>query len=74
MWHGYSSYQLVFGKKPNLRNIMTDNLLALVGTTTSETLLKNLQALHEKALPHTIRASGQFYDHNNCVFYTYSNG
>ena len=53
---------------------MTDNLLALVGTSTSETLLKNLQALHEKALPHTIRASGQFYDHNNCVFYTYSNG
>ena len=25
MWHGYSSYQLVFGKNPNLPNIMTDN-------------------------------------------------
>lgn len=45
-WHGYSSYQLDFGKNPNLPNIMTDNLPALVGTT-SEILAKHVQTLHE---------------------------
>ena len=47
MWHGYSSYQLVFGTNPNLPNIMTDNLPALQGATSSEILAKHLQALHE---------------------------
>ena len=46
MLHGYSSYQLVFGKNPNLPNKMTDNLPALVGTT-SETLAKYLQKLDQ---------------------------
>ena len=27
MWHGYSSYQLVFGTNTNLQNITTDNFL-----------------------------------------------
>ena len=40
IWHGYGSYQLVFGTNPNLPNIMTDNLPALQGA-------KHLQALHE---------------------------
>ena len=31
MWHGYGSYQIVFGTNPNLPNIMTDKLPALQG-------------------------------------------
>ena len=46
MWHGFSSYQLVFGTNPNLPNIMTEKLPALEGTTTSEALAKHLNALH----------------------------
>ena len=76
MWHGYSSYQLVFGTNPNLPNIMTDNLPALQGATSSEILAKHLQALHEsrkafiqseadesirRALRHKIRAAKQFF-------------
>ncbi|XP_066914214.1 uncharacterized protein [Clytia hemisphaerica] len=45
MWHGFSSYQLVFGKNPNVPNVMTDNIAALQGTT-SETLATHLNALH----------------------------
>ena len=37
----------VFGTNPNLPNIMTDNLPALQGATSSEILAKHLQALHE---------------------------
>ena len=72
MWHGYSSYQLVLGTNPDLPNIMTDNLPALQGPTSSEILAKHLQALHEshkafiqseadecigRALQHKIRAA-----------------
>ena len=46
MWHGFSSYQIVFGKNPNLPNVMTDNLPALEGVTTSESTAKHLNALH----------------------------
>ena len=35
MWHGFSSYQLVFGRNPNLPNIMTDQAPALEGSSTS---------------------------------------
>ena len=72
MWHGYSSYQLVFGTNPDLPNIMTDNLPASQGATSSEILAKHLQALREshkafiqseadecigRALQHKIRAA-----------------
>ena len=82
MWHGYNSYQLVFGKNPNLPNIVMDISLALVGT--SETLAKHLQALHEsckafiqsegdesirQTFRHTISASKLFYNPNGRVFY-----
>ena len=84
MWHGYSSYQLVFGTNPNLPNIMTDNLPALQGSTSSEVLAKHLQALHEsrrafiqseadelirRALRHKIRAAKQFFNPSDRVFY-----
>ena len=46
MWHGFSSYQIVLGKNPNLPNVMTDNLPALEGVTISESIAKPLNALH----------------------------
>ena len=72
MWHGYSSYQLLFGTDPNLPNITTDNFLALQSATTCKILAKHLQALREsrrafiqseaykcirQALQHKIRAA-----------------
>ena len=47
MVHGYSSYQLVFGKNPNLPNMTNENVAALEGRTSSEMLAQHLNALHE---------------------------
>jgi hypothetical protein len=44
MWNGFSSQQLVFGKNPNLPNIMQAELPALEGITCSEAFLKHLNA------------------------------
>ena len=46
MWHGFSSYQIVFGQNPNLPNIMTAHPPAFVGSTISELLAKHLKTLH----------------------------
>ncbi len=43
---GFSSYQLVNGKNPNLPNITSDHLPALEGSTSSETLARHLDTLH----------------------------
>ena len=82
MWHGYSSYQLVFGTNPDLPNIMNDNLPALKGATSSKILAKHFQALHKsykafiqseadecirQPLQHKIRAA--IFNPNDCVFY-----
>ena len=84
MWHGYSSYQLVFGKNPNLPNIMTSGPPALEGSTTSEVLAKHLNVLHSarqafiksesderirRALRHKIRASEQRFENGDLVYY-----
>ena len=83
MWHGFSSYQLVFGKNPNVPNVMTDNIAALQGTT-SETLATHLNALHasrkafiesesseriRRALYSKIRVSEQIFNNGDRVFY-----
>ena len=41
-----SSYQLVFGQNPNLPNVMTENVPALHGTTTSKRFPSHLNVLH----------------------------
>ena len=84
MWHGYSSYQLVFGKNPNLPNIMTDNIPALQGKTSSEVLANHLNVLHatrrafiesecseriRRALRCKIRASEQKFVNGELVYY-----
>ena len=84
MWHGFSSYQLVFGQNPNLPNIMTDNPPALQGSTTSEVLATHINALHaarqafiqsesseriRRALRHKIRACEERFDNGDTVYY-----
>jgi transposase InsO family protein len=46
MWNGFSSYQLVLGRNPNLPNIVTDAPPALEGLTKSEIFAKHLNTLH----------------------------
>ena len=84
MWNGYSSHQLVFGENPNLPNIMSDNLPAMEGTTSSEVFAKHLNALHaarkifieseaneriRRDLRHKVRASEQVFENGDRVFY-----
>uniref|UniRef100_A0A0L8HML4 Uncharacterized protein n=1 Tax=Octopus bimaculoides TaxID=37653 RepID=A0A0L8HML4_OCTBM len=84
MWNGFSSHQLVFGKNPNVPNIMQAELPALEGSTTSETFFKHLNALHEarkafkqmeasgrirQALRSKVRAAEQIYENGDNVFY-----
>ena len=84
MWNGFSSYQLVFGKNPNLPNIMNDNLPALQGSTSSEILSEHLNALHaarqafvkseaderiKRALRSKVRVSEQVYKYGDRVYY-----
>lgn len=84
MWNGFSSHQLVFGKNPNLPNIMQAELPALGGNTTSEVFFKHMNALHETrkaymkteaderirhALRSKVRAAEQVFKHGDIVFY-----
>ena len=84
MWHGFSSYQLVFGHNPNLPNVMSDKLPAFTGPTTSEILEKHLNALHvarksftetepneriRRALCHKVRSCETVFNHGDSVFY-----
>jgi hypothetical protein len=84
MWCGYSSHQLVFGVNPNLPNIMTDNIAALDGSTSSKTFAEHLNYLHEcrrafiaceaderirRALRNKVRAAEEVYHHGDKVFY-----
>ena len=46
MVEGYSPYQLVFGRNPQLPSICTDDPPALEGTTTSKVFAKHLNALY----------------------------
>eukprot|EP00112_Aurelia_sp_Birch-Aquarium-sp1_P015971 Seg358.3 transcript_id=Seg358.3/GoldUCD/mRNA.D3Y31 product="hypothetical protein" protein_id=Seg358.3/GoldUCD/D3Y31 len=84
MWNGFSSYQLVLGKNPNLPNIMTEKLPALQGVTTSEILKTDLDALYSarrafiqceadekirRALRHQIGTSEEVFLPGDGVFY-----
>ena len=44
--HGYSPYQLVFGRNPNLPSTLTDLPPALEGTTRSQVVADHMTALH----------------------------
>ena len=46
MWCGFSSYQLVYGKNPNIPSLMTDNPPALEGSTISSSFAQHINTLH----------------------------
>ena len=81
---GYSSYQLVFGRNPNLPNVLYDKPPALHGTTISKTFAQHINALHQsrqafiksesserirRALHHQIRVKDQIYETGDSVYY-----
>ena len=83
MWHGFNSYQLVFGRSPNLLNVMPDKPPAFTSPTTSETE-KHLNAFHaaresfietesneriHRALHHKVRLSETVFNHGDSVFF-----
>ena len=82
--HGFSPFQLVFGRNPNLPNILEDNPSALEVTTSSEIVRKQITALHaarkafiesesseciRRALRKNIRTSGVNFKNGDKVFY-----
>ena len=84
MWNGFSSNQIVFGKNPNLPNIMSDKLPALEGVTESKSLAMHLNALHaareqfvmsetdekiRRALRHNVRTSEELFNKGDKVYY-----
>ena len=46
MWCGFSSYQLVYGKNPNIPSVMTDNPPPLEGRTISSSSAQHINTLH----------------------------
>ena len=84
MWNGFSSYQLVLGRNPNIPNIMHEKLPALEGSTSSEILKNHLDGLHSarqafikceadekirRALRHQIRSCETKFYPGEKVFY-----
>ena len=82
--YGYSAYQLVFGKNPNLPNTMVDKPPALEGTTTSAVVEKHIVSLYatrkafmeaecsdriRRALRKQIRPSQSNYETGDKVYY-----
>ena len=82
--HGYSSYQLVYGRNPNVPGVLTDKLPALEGTTFSDVVAKHIEALHSartaftqtecserirRALRKQVRPSGIQYKTGDKVYY-----
>ena len=84
MWQGLSSYQLVFGKNPELPSNLNSNPPGLEGKTTSELFADQLTAMHlareafikiesdgklKKALRHNVRPTGDIKEIGDVVFF-----
>ena len=46
MWSEFSSYQLVFGRNPNIPFTLSDNPPALEGTTINHSFAKHIHTIH----------------------------
>ena len=88
MFNGFSANQLVFGRNPNLPNVLSDNVAALDGKTQSEVFAYNLNILHasrrafikseseeriRRALRHKVRVNEQSFKNGDSVFYKRDN-
>ena len=84
MWNGFSSHQLVFGRNPNLPDVMNARIPALDEYTNSQVFAEHLNALHaarqaytksesaeriRRALRHKVRASQQKFEIGERVYY-----
>ena len=84
MWQGLSSYQLVFGKNPELPSNVNSNPPGLEGKTTSELFADQLTAMNlareafikiesdgrlKKALRHNVRPTGDQKEIGDVVFF-----
>ena len=83
--HGFSPYQLVFGRNPNIPGVLTDKPPALYGETSTDIVRENLNALHRareafirsessekvrRALRHNVRGSADTrYVTGDTVYY-----
>jgi len=82
--HGYSPYQLVFGRNPNLPSTLIDRPPALEGTTTSDVVRSHINALHSakesfvkaecserirRALRKQIRPTSEFCEPGDKIYY-----
>ena len=81
---GYSLYQLVFGRNPNLPNVLVDKPPALQGSTISKVFAEHINTLHSsrqafiksessekirRALRHQIRVKNQLFTCGDSVYY-----
>ena len=88
MVQGFSPYQLVFGRNPKLPSVLSDELPALEGTTTSEVFAKHLNTLVSgrkaflqaessnrirKALRHNIKQVENIFENGDYVYYKREN-
>ena len=86
--NGFSPYQLVYGRNPNLPSVLTDTPPALEGTSISKYVTNHMEALHvsreafvkaesseriRRALKRQIRPSGTTYDTGDLVYYKCNN-
>ena len=84
MYEGFSSYQLVFGRNPNLPNIITGGPSVLEETCISEKFIEHLNSLHaarqafvqsesccriKRALKSKIRTNEQVFQPGDLVYY-----
>ncbi|VDH89490.1 Hypothetical predicted protein [Mytilus galloprovincialis] len=82
--YGYSPYQIVFGRNPNLPSTLVNKPPALEGETMSKTTGKHLVGLHEarkafvasessekirRALRKQVRPSGEKFKHGDKVYF-----
>ena len=84
MNNGFSSFQLVFGKNPELPNILNDTIPALEGLSTSQAVAEHIKALHSgrkafaevqcdeqtrRALRYKVRAVEKKFEQGSKVYY-----
>lgn len=87
--HGFSPYQLVYGRNPNFPSVVNDKLPALEGTTRSKTVGEHITGLHtarkafteaesserlRRALRTQTRSSYDVYQMGDKVYYKRPNG